>query len=136
VYSDLEVALKNAGDVTCLVLRSKGYRVFPKQILEFSNLECLDLRANYITFQDTLPSADTLTPLSRRSYDIFIPLHGSENPNTFEKIPKGIRKLNKLKKINLLQTGVTEKEIRKLKRRVPKGCEIIYLVLPPRGPDE
>ena len=48
-YTSLEEALKNPELVIKLELRKKGLKVFPKEIIQFTNLQYLDLSKNKIT---------------------------------------------------------------------------------------
>ncbi|MEI6021998.1 MAG: hypothetical protein WCR21_12795, partial [Bacteroidota bacterium] len=47
-YTDLNAALENPYNVVKLTLRKKKFREFPKQILQFKNLQYLDISKNII----------------------------------------------------------------------------------------
>jgi len=87
IYDNLEEALKNPNSVYRLSLRGKKLKIFPPEILQFKNLQELDLSKNRF---DSLP--DAIGELKNlQVLDI--------SSNKLEYFPDSIGKLKNLKKI-------------------------------------
>lgn len=90
-YTDLQVALKNPDAVVKLILRKQKLKTFPNEVLQFKNLQYLDISKNSIK---ELP--DSIDKLSMLQY-----LACSKTG--LEHIPKEIGNLTHLKYLNLNQ---------------------------------
>ena len=93
-YTNLQEALKNPEAVTKLILRKQHLKSFPKEILQFKNLQYLDISKNSIS---ELP--DSLDLLSNLQY-----LACSRTG--LQRLPKQIGKLQHLKYLNFNQNDL------------------------------
>lgn len=95
-YTDLQEAIKNPDDVVKLVLRKEKLKTFPLEILQFKNLQYLDLSKNSFT---ELP--DTIRELKNLQVLIL-------SKNEIEYLPKTIGELSNLKTLNVNQNELVE----------------------------
>jgi Leucine-rich repeat (LRR) protein len=93
-FTDLQAALKNPDAVTKLVLRKQHLKSFPKEILQFKNLQYLDISKNSIT---ELP--DSIDLLSNLQYFAC-------SKTGLKRLPKQIGKLTNLLYINFNQNDL------------------------------
>lgn len=93
-YTDLQAALENPSAVVKLSLRKQKLKSFPKEILQFKNLQYLDLSKNSIT---ELP--DSLVSLKDLQYLII-------SRNGLLALPKNIGELKNLVHLNINQNEV------------------------------
>lgn len=94
-FTDLTIALTKKDSVVKLVLRKKKYKEFPKEILQFKNLQYLDISKNTIRY---LPdSIVTLTKLQ-----VFIC-----SKTELDSLPYNFGELSNLKQINCNQNELT-----------------------------
>ena len=94
-YTDLDSAVKNPDNVVKLVLRKKKLKSFPNVILQFKNLQYLDISKNSIK---ELP--DSILKLNNLQYLIV-------SKTGLESIPNTIGQLKNLKYINLNQNEIS-----------------------------
>jgi Leucine-rich repeat (LRR) protein len=119
VYKSIEEGLKEPEKVLYLDLRSHGLESFPIEILKFKNLKQV-----YLGFVD----AATLDSLF--IWDAFMSNgKGPYNPNTFARIPLSLAKATNLTFIDLTDSKVSSRNIRKLRKLMP-FCEIIFYDYP------
>lgn len=88
IYTSLDEAIENKSDVCTLLLNSQELNHFPDEILEFSNLEYLDLSQNEI---EMIPEG--IKELSNLKTLII-------DRNRFKTLPQELKNLN-LKKLNI-----------------------------------
>jgi Leucine-rich repeat (LRR) protein len=93
-YTNLQEALKNPDAVTKLVLRKQHLKSFPKEILQFKNLQYLDVSKNSIA---ELP--DSIDLLGNLQYFAC-------SRTGLERLPKQIGKLYNLKYLNFNQNDL------------------------------
>ena len=93
-FTDLQVALKNPDAVTKLVLRKQHLKSFPKEILQFKNLQYLDISKNSII---ELP--DSIDLLSNLQYF-------SCSKTGLKRLPKQIGRLSNLLYLNFNQNDL------------------------------
>lgn len=94
-YTDLAIALNHKDSVIKLVLRKKKFKEFPKEILQFKNLQYLDISKNTIRF---LP--DSITTL--KNLQVFIC-----SRTELDSLPQNFGDLVNLKHINCNQNELT-----------------------------
>lgn len=95
-FDDLAEAVKHPDEVKVLVLRERGLRVFPSEILQMKNIEHLDLSFNEFT---EIPEE-----ISQLQKLMFLRIgHGY-----VRKIPRSIGNLKHLVELNLLYNFVEE----------------------------
>ena len=94
-YTNLQEALKNPDSVIKLVLRKQHLKSFPKEILQFKNLQYLDISKNSIK---ELP--DSIDLLGKLQYF-------SCSKTGLERLPKEIGKLTNLVYLNLNQNDLS-----------------------------
>lgn len=95
-YTSLEEALKNPDDVVKLVLRKEKLKTFPVEIVQFKNLQYLDLSKNSLTeLPDTIGQLQNLQVLML-------------SKNKIEYLPKTIGNLTNLKMLNVNQNELVE----------------------------
>lgn len=93
-YTDLDEALKNPDNVVKLTLRKKKYKVFPRELFKFKNLQYLDLGKNALK---ELP--DSIVQFKKLQYLIV-------SKNELERLPVNIGKLKTLKYLNINQNNL------------------------------
>ena len=93
-FTDLQEALKNPDAVTKLVLRKQHLKSFPKEILQFKNLQYLDISKNSIA---ELP--DSIYLLSNLQYFAC-------SKTGLKRLPKEIGKLTNLTYLNFNQNDL------------------------------
>lgn len=93
-YTTIEEALKNPDDVLKLVLRKQKLKTFPLEILQFKNLQYLDISKNSIA---ELP--DSINKLSQLQYFIC-------SKTGLTRLPKEIGELIHLKYMNCNQNDL------------------------------
>lgn len=94
-YTDLDLALQDKDHVVKLSLRKKKYKSFPMEILQFKNLQFLDISKNSIK---ELP--DSIVTLTKLQYLIC-------SKTGLERLPVNIGEMANLKHINASQNELT-----------------------------
>lgn len=129
LYTSLEEALKEPLNVKCLDLSSKGYTEFPMEILQFKNLEFLDLSALdsgclYSVIQKReLEREQNKKKYPGRRFEYVYMIMGEYSRNEIKEIPKEIKYLSKLKQLCLSDTKLTKRQIKRIKKWVP-DCSV------------
>lgn len=130
LYLSIEEGQKEPLNVKCLDLKSQGFKEFPKEILNFQNLEFLDLSAHdrSALYSERLKAREIKEQYKKEHPNSIIDeatlLIGQYNPNKITKIPSDIRLLTKLKWLDVSDTDLSKKEVKRLKQLLP-NCQVV-----------
>ncbi len=118
IYTNLDSALKQPDKVYKLILRKKGYRVFPKEILQLINLQYLDISKNNIKeipegiqqlqlLQYFACSKCNLTKIPNSIGQLKHLYYLNLNQNNIDSLPSEIGQLSKLQVIDLWDNNLS-----------------------------
>lgn len=143
-FYSLQEALEHPEEVTHLVLKRKKLKNFPKEILQFHNLEVLDLTGNRLS---VLPNEIIelrklkVLNLSRNRFEIFpsilLAMFWLEKldlwDNEIENVPVGIKQMVGLKEMELRGIQLPQQRIDSIRALLPNSkvffsdpCDCIY----------
>lgn len=139
-FTNIDSALKNPDQVIKLVLRKSKLTVFPKEILQFKNLQYLDLSKNKITelpqeigqlkdLQKLVLSKNHLTSLPKEIGQLKNLRELNINQNDIEYLPAEIGKLENLVYIDMWSNNLNRmpEEIEDLKKLRVLDLRVILL---------